>query len=266
MGKPTECESSGQEGAGTDIGGGGECDSDTVSRPADDRFAFPSPEELAESRGRLQRGGGGSTISGNTKPSGPTPEELFTLDYAFRDAGGREGAIALAGLLTKSDQRLAGVVKDFHGLAPSKRVTQPRLLETLAEDNDLDPAEFLGLCVMAMYRYQFDAARVTASLHFEQIVEASVQRAMSPSSGFRDTKLLMEHMRFLPEKGALVNLQVNQQGGVSQLPDFKNLAEIALQASRQALPAFVEGEIVDENTDFEDGSEEGALVNAADGS
>lgn len=202
-------------------------------------FQFPGLEdESVQSGGRMER---------PAARTGPSADELFTLDYAFRDAGGREGAIALAGLISGTDQRLKGVVDDFHATAPNKRFSTPRLLETLALDNDLDPAEFLGLCVMAMYRYQFDAARVTASLHFEQIVDASVQRALSPNSGYRDTKLLMEHMRFLPEKGALVNLQVNQQGGVSQLPDFKNLAEIALQASRKALPEPVEGELIEDD-------------------
>lgn len=207
-------------------------------------FAPPPPKpkkEPRKPRGPVPMGYGQERkIRGKRKP----PESLFTLDWAFRDIGGREGAIGLARLLAAKEPRLKALVQAWGKQLPSARKYSPHLLEKLAVECELDPAEFLGLCAQAMHKYQFDAARLLVNRRFEEIAEAGAEQAAQPE-GFNDRKLIYEHMRFLPEKGPGVAIQVNSQGGGQTLPDFKNLAEIALQATRRELAASSEEQTID---------------------
>lgn len=188
---------------------------------------------------------------GRVKPD-PT---IFTLDYAFRKIGGRFAAIELARLGCASDPRLEQLVSNWDALEAGSQKHSPKLLEKLCIQHGLDPAEFLGICTAIGHRFQFDMSSLLSSVQFEEVLEAGVNRAKQPD-GTADRRMIYEHKGFLPQKGPGVAIQFNQNLGqqAATLPDFKTLAEIALQASAQAqLPAasaaVVEGEIVEDGTD-----------------
>lgn len=177
------------------------------------------------------------------------PPEPFTLDYAFRHVGGRQAAIDLARLASASDRRLLKVVERWERLSESQQRDQYRLLESLCRAADIDPSEFLGLCVAIAHKFHVDVSSILTAVTLDDVVMAGVEQAKRPN-GTRDRELLYQ-TKGLIVKGPGVAIQVNQ-GGVNSLPDFKSVAELALRATQQEpkqLPEYIDGEVVEVNDD-----------------
>lgn len=130
-----------------------------------------------------------------------------TLDHAFRSVGGRDAAVAMARLASYRDPEIKELLHLFDELAPNDQLT-PRLLENLALQVGLHPAEFFGRVSAAAYKHNFDVAQLTAAMKVTEIIERRAEFAMD-KDGYKDAELVLKAGGHL-QTGPLVQVNQNQ--------------------------------------------------------
>lgn len=193
--------------------------------------SIPSNEE-ATRKGHV----GAARRAGVPVVSDGNPEQLpfqATLAFAFRGAGGKATAVEYARLAAPIDERFLRFITAFDKLSASDQ--KEVRLEDLCKVAEILPHEFLGGVAAIAHKYNVDVGNMIAAIHHPQIVQATVDSALSPF-GTEDRKMLHSHVGFLPQgKGSTVNvpIQINQsaepgktsisQGAsASQLPRFES--------------------------------------------
>jgi len=81
-------------------------------------------------------------------------------------------------------------VRNYDELTPRQQM-EPRLLETLAIQVGLHPAEFFGRVSAAMYKHNFDAAQLVASMRVGEILERRAEYALE-KDGHKDAELVLK--------------------------------------------------------------------------
>lgn len=108
---------------------------------------------------------------------------------------GRRQFMKLAHLAVELEPKLAPVVEDWDRMRPPLQNAAD--LDALCLAHDIDATHFIAVAGEAESRFRDNASILIAALNMPAIVQASVKRALT-RNGFRDRKMLMELMGFLP--------------------------------------------------------------------
>lgn len=172
----------------------------------------------------------------------PLPFES-TLGFAFRSCGGKETAIAGARLVP--DPRFERLVWAYDNATETDK--RNLVLEDLCSMADIQPDEFLGLVIQAMWKRSIDIGRLTAVAAHPRIVEATIDIAQT-GDGSAERKFLLDHAGFLPRpQGQIINVDARVQipsAADKGLPSFEEEGKVIDIAVRKQLPPADEPEKV----------------------
>ena len=135
-----------------------------------------------------------------------------TLAYAASRIGGKENFFDLVRQSARENKWLMPLVEKWDSISKSdRRYTN---LDDLVTSLDLSPGRVLGAVVETAFNDNLDVSRLIASVRHPEVVEASIERALTPE-GEADRRMLFQHSGFVPVQNGS-NISINNSVKASQ--------------------------------------------------
>jgi hypothetical protein len=209
----------------------------------------PKPQDPAKVLARVKNIKTEGHLAKSRIPSG-------TLAGVFHKLGGNQAAMDMCLMAADEDIELAKMYNIWSEMSRDARINCS--LEELCRVVGLAPHDFIGRIATVAYKRGRAMADLMIGLKVADLTGKALESALEGENAnisFKDREALLRKMGVYPDKQPLVTVQQNNQTNINQstLPAFESQADSidralqAHEAKRKALPAFVEGEVVDSN-------------------
>ena len=192
-----------------------------------------------------------------------------TLAYTASRIGGKDNFFDLVRQSARENQWLMPLIEKWDSISKSDR--RYICIDDLVSALDLSPGRVLGAVVETAFNDNLDVSRLIASVWHPQVVEASIEKALTPE-GEADRRMLFQHSGFTPKStGAVVNVQANANSqavaganadrGLPSFEDtvsekdfyFEKVLDVEIREEKErmaySIPESIEGHRILENED-----------------